>query len=138
MKNLTLIISFLLIVYSSSAQEDCELRVKVENIAKMKGSIKIAIFNHADNFLSKEIAKDHKLIESNTIDFSFTGLEAGIYAISIFQDENENGKLDTNFMGIPTEPYGFSNNAKGMFGPPRFEDCKFEVGEGSTEVNISL
>ena len=70
--------------------------------------------------------------------FTFEGLESGMYAVSLFHDENDNGKLDANFMGIPREPYAFSNNAKGFFGPPTFQDCQFEVVQGTKEIVISL
>ena len=120
------------------AQKPCELHVKVENIKAIKGSLKIAIFNHEDHFLSKEIMSDGRTIDSTSMKFSFKGLDQGVYAISIYQDENDNGKLDSNFMGIPSEPYAFSNNAKGMFGPPSFQDCQFEITEGEQEIVISL
>lgn len=120
------------------AQSSCELVVKVENIKKVKGSLKIALYDHEDHFLSKEIASGGKMIESNEIRFVFNGLGEGTYAISLFHDENDNDKLDSNFIGIPSEPYAFSNNAKGMFGPPSFEDCKFEVKHGAQEIVISL
>lgn len=136
-KNLSTIF-FLSLGLNSSAQQDCELVVKVENIKEIKGSMMIAIYDHQDRFLSKEVMSADKAIERNDIEFSFKGLGEGSYAISIFQDENGNGKLDTNFMGIPSEPYAFSNNAKGLFGPPSFEDCKFEVKEGRKEITITL
>ncbi len=116
----------------------CDLLVKVENIKKIEGSIKIAIYNHEDHFLSKEIRSDGQKIESNSLEFAFEGLGEGVYAISLFHDKNDNDKLDSNFIGIPTEPYAFSNNAKGMFGPPSFEDCKFSLSTGSKEITISL
>lgn len=124
--------------FFTSAQESCELHIKVENIKKVKGSILIAIYNHEDHFLSKEVMGEGKTVESDVIEFSFNGMEVGTYAISLFHDENDNGKLDSNFIGIPSEPYAFSNNAKGMFGPPSFEQCKFEIKEGAQEIVISL
>lgn len=124
--------------FFTKAQESCELHVTVENIKKVKGSILIAIYNHEDHFLSKEVMGEGKVVESDVIKFSFNGMEVGTYAISLFHDENDNGKLDANFIGIPSEPYAFSNNAKGMFGPPSFEQCKFEVKEGAQEIVISL
>ncbi|SNS76416.1 Uncharacterized conserved protein, DUF2141 family [Ekhidna lutea] len=126
------------IAVAAIAQNPCELIVKVKNIKEIKGSLKIAIYDHEAHFLSKEIMSDGKSIEENEMKFTFKGLGKGIYAISIYQDENDNGKLDANFMGIPSEPYAFSNNAKGMFGPPSFEDCQFEVIGGTQEIIISL
>ncbi len=139
MKHFILLICICISI-SSAGQEPnkCDLVVKVENIKKLQGSIKIAIYNHEDHFLTKEIRSSGQKIKANTIEFSFSGLGEGIYAISLFHDKNDNGKLDANFMGIPTEPYAFSNNAKGIFGPPSFEECKFSIANGSSEIVISL
>ncbi len=56
-------------------------------------------------------------------------LPAGEYAIALFQDLNENGALDSNILGIPSEPYGFSNNARGKFGPAKFTQAAFSITE---------
>lgn len=138
MKKLFLISAICLGCMSAFSQEQCELIVKVENIKKVKGSLKVAIYDHEDHFLSKEIMSDGKPIDSNVMEFSFKGLGQGVYAVSIYHDENDNGELDANFMGIPSEPYAFSNNARGMFGPPSFQDCQFEVKRGAQEIIISL
>lgn len=61
----------------------------------------------------------------------------GEWAVNAFLDENKNGRLDTNALGIPTEPWGFSRNAKGMFGPPTFDDAKVNV-KGDTSVVFRL
>lgn len=138
MKRLPLLFSLLLLVGSAFSQDSCELKIKVENIKQLKGSMMIAIYNHEDHFLSKEIMSNGKPIENHSVEFTFNGLGKGTYAISVYQDKNDNGKLDANFMGIPSEPYAFSNNAKGMFGPPSFEDCQFTIDGVSHEIVISL
>ncbi|MEO9871309.1 DUF2141 domain-containing protein [Ekhidna sp.] len=138
MKKIILSILIIAISQLTFSQENCELVVKVENIKKIQGSLKIAVYDHHDHFLSKEIFGDDKLIKSDSVQFSFKGLGEGTYAVSIFHDVNDNGKLDSNFMGIPSEPYAFSNNAKGMFGPPSFEDCQFEIKDGLQKIVISL
>jgi uncharacterized protein (DUF2141 family) len=62
----------------------------------------------------------------------------GKYSIKAFHDENENSKLDTNFTGMPVELYGFSNNARGQFGPPSFERTAFTLNEPRVTVAIEL
>jgi len=138
MKKLLIITATCLGTLAGFSQKNCELVVRVENIETIKGSLMIAVYDHADRFLSKEVVGDGKPITSQSMEFSFKGLGKGVYAVSIYQDENDNGKLDSNFMGIPSEPYAFSNNAKGMFGPPSFEDCKFEVNPGNKHIIISF
>ena len=54
----------------------------------------------------------------------------GEYAIALWHDENNDGKLNKNWLGMPTEGYGFSNNVFGAFGPPDYEECTFKIREG--------
>lgn len=136
MKNLGLFIA-LLFPLALFAQTG-ELVVKIENIKRSKGSMKIAVYNKEELFLSDEVVTlGSQKVEGDTLVFVFSELPYGAYAMSIFHDENDNGKLDSNFMGIPSEPYGFSNNARGTFGPPKFEDCLVKV-QGSTIITIEL
>jgi len=60
-------------------------------------------------------------------------LKPGSYAIRAFHDLNENGELDTSWLGLPEEPYGFSNNARGKFGPPDLEKQLFELSDQSIQ-----
>ncbi|NQZ77701.1 MAG: DUF2141 domain-containing protein [Ekhidna sp.] len=138
MKRLILCASFSFIALTGFTQQLTELRIKIENIKRIEGSMKIAVYNSADLFLSEELMSDMKVISDDTVEFVFDGLDEGTYAISVFHDENNNGKLDANFMGIPSEPYAFSNNAKGLFGPPSFEECQFELEGDGNEIVISL
>ena len=66
-----------------------------------------------------------------------TGLPAGRLALNVTHDLNGNGRLDMNAMGIPTEPYGFSNNASGNFGPPQFQQAVFE-GKAGGRLTVQL
>jgi uncharacterized protein (DUF2141 family) len=66
----------------------------------------------------------------------FTGVAFGEHALKVFHDVDGNGKLDTNWMGIPKEPYGFSNDAMGTFGPPSWEQAKFTVGGERTVTRL--
>ena len=68
----------------------------------------------------------------------FSNLEPGRYAAIAFHDENGNGKLDKNFLGIPTEPYGFSNNVQGFLGPPTFDAAAMALGDSNEGVQITL
>lgn len=133
----TLLLFFVESGYTQSL-DTCELLIKVDNIRLLKGKIKLALYDHEDRFLKTAVTWGDLAIVDHSLVYSFKGLKQGIYAVSIFQDENENGKLDANFFGIPTEPYGFSNNAKGMFGPPSFKDCQFEIVGAYQEIAISL
>ena len=68
----------------------------------------------------------------------FSNLAPGRYAAIAFHDENGNGKLDKNFLGVPTEPYGFSNNVQGFLGPPTFDAAALDIGDGNAAIRITL
>lgn len=138
MKNLLVIILFSLSSIVSAQTETQDLVVTVDGIIKQEGEILIALFDSEENFLGKRLGGGSKPVDGSSITFTFNGLKEGTYAISIFHDINSNKELDSNFMGIPNEPYAFSNNAKGMFGPPKYEDCKFEVKGAMKKIAISL
>ena len=133
-----LVLIGLLVSMSLPAQENqYDLVVKVENVKSVDGKVRIALYDNEEKFLVKALKGMELKAVKSSLTFTFKGLKDGVYAISLFHDENENGKLDANFIGIPNEPYAFSNNATGMFGPPDFVDCKFEIN-GDKEIVISL
>ena len=68
----------------------------------------------------------------------FEDIPQGTYAIKVFHDANENSEHDTNFLGIPTESYGFSNDARGTFGPAKFADAKFDVKQANQIITITM
>ncbi|HEY3500081.1 MAG TPA: DUF2141 domain-containing protein [Polyangiaceae bacterium] len=68
----------------------------------------------------------------------FRGIPKGTYGLSAFHDKNDNGKLDTNFFGMPTEDYCASNNARGFMGPPSFEDAKFTYEGGTKRLEARM
>ena len=117
------------------------LGISFTNITEAKGCIYLGIFNCKADFLKPEKACYKKIIPVSVAgarEFDCSGLAAGTYAISCFHDLNGNGKLDTNLFGIPTEPYGFSNNARPKFRAPKWEEARFEVKEGSGRISIRL
>ena len=75
-------------------------------------------------------------IKSQEAQCTFEDLAYGDYALKFFHDEDESGKFYKNFMGIPKVEYGFSNNAKGHFGPASFEQAKFKLDKPATEMNL--
>lgn len=113
------------------------LEVTISNIRVTKGSIRLALYSGPADFMKKHKAVREVAVNGPTLNMVFENLEPGEYAISCYHDINDNKKLDSNFMGIPREPYGFSNNARGTFGPPGFDDAQFTV-KGNTKQSISV
>jgi uncharacterized protein (DUF2141 family) len=116
------------------------LRVEISGIDEIKGLVSTGLYSNEEGFPDK--GKEYKgadvEITGQTIVYTFKDLSFGIYAIALFHDINSNGKLDKNFLGIPTEGYAFSNNLFGAFGlPPGFKDASFEV-RGDKTINIKM
>jgi uncharacterized protein (DUF2141 family) len=105
-----------------------EIRVEVVGLRSDKGTVDCLLFSSADGFpgdAAKAAGKMKAIIEHGRAACTFDEPRAGTYAVAFIHDENENGKLDTNFLGIPSEGIGASNDAKATFGPPKWDDAKF-------------
>jgi uncharacterized protein (DUF2141 family) len=116
------------------------LTVKVENITEVKGKLFVSIYAKADGFPGKSelaLKRDAVPVTGTSQVYTFEGLAPGTYAVGVAHDVNDNGKVDTNFIGIPKEPVGVSNDAKGRFGPPKFEDAKFSLA-GDKTITVHL
>ena len=117
------------------AQENYSITVRVEGANSDKGKMFLALYQDKAAFLKEPFKALKSDITDKQCEVIFEDLEAGTYAVSIFHDENDNGKMDTNFMGIPKEDYGCSNNASGFMGPPKWNDAKFELTE---DISITI
>lgn len=84
------------------------------------------------------VATTSALIKDSKALAVFKGISSSEYAISVVHDENDNGKLDTNFLGIPKEGIGTSNNAKSTLGPPSYEDSRFIIGNKTNSISITI
>ena len=114
-----------------------QLTLKVTHVSESKGHIRVAIFNNEADFLQKPVAAFAVEAVKGEVVIPCNGLPKGTYAISLFHDLNDNGYLDTGNMGIPTEDYGFSNNAQPVMGPPSFAKCSFILDEElTTEIKL--
>ena len=84
--------------------------------------------------------KNYKFVPTgaDTLTAQITDLEYGRYAIALFQDMDNDGKIEKNFIGIPKDPYAFSNNARPTFKAPSFDDCCFDYNEQENSIEISM
>lgn len=133
----TLILIFALAGTTGFVFAQGTLEVTVINIKSSKGTIRIGLFDEQE-FL--KTAKDGKIVKASPsgVTVVFENLKPGTYGISVIHDENENGELDSNKLGIPKEGFGFGNNASGSFGPPSFEKAKVEIGDQPVKQEIKL
>lgn len=124
--------------HKASSADAFVLKVKVTNIEESAGNMMLALYNSKESFengKSEPFAYALKKAQAGEMDFEFKGLSAGTYGLKLFQDLNENGKLDTLVI-IPVEPYGISNNPNLKRGP-KFKDAEFEVS-GNKTIEVVL
>jgi uncharacterized protein (DUF2141 family) len=117
-----------------------KLTIEVTNIKQAKGTLNVAIYDEKSSFPDEKSPTFFRIIPiQNTENLKFTiEVPKGQYAVAIFQDLNNNKKLDKNIVGFPKEPYGFSNNFRPKFAAPKFEDCAFDVGGSTQTVSIKI
>lgn len=138
MKKTLFIIAVLLgVVCSSQLNAQNTLKVTITGVKKTTGTVLVSLFDSPATFMKKSLDNKNVAVKGDTVEVIFNDLPAGEYAVTLFHDENDNGKMDTGQYGIPIEAYGFSNNAKATYGPPRYDACKFEVKE-DTSIAIQL
>ncbi|MFO1340273.1 MAG: DUF2141 domain-containing protein [Burkholderiaceae bacterium] len=112
------------------------LTVQVERVSA-PGELMVAVYNQAGQWLKQPARSLRQPATSGTMTVQLPDLPDGDYAVSLFVDRNANGQLDRNAMGMPIEPYAFSNDAVGSFGPPSFEQARVRIS-GDTLAVIHL
>ena len=116
------------------------LIVIINDLKNNNGDVKIGLFNSKESYNGKEEKFKGAIleIENKMVIWEVNNIPFGEYAIKAFHDEDQDDEIDTNFIGIPTESYGFSNNAKGLFGPPSFDKAKFRFNNQDMQIEINL
>jgi uncharacterized protein (DUF2141 family) len=117
-----------------------QLQVEILDLPRIAGQCMVAIYDDAESFqnVARAVLKQSVPIKDGSAKVEFADLSAGTYAIAAFLDANGNGVLDKNLLGVPTEAYGFSNNARGRLGPPPFQQAAFVHGQDPTKVSIRV
>lgn len=122
----------------SAAAYAGDLTVEVSGVANAKGTILVAVFDQKGQWLRKAKLSQKTLAAQGRVSVTFENLPEGEYALSAIHDVNANGQLDSNAIGIPNEPYGFSNDAAGSFGPPSYDDAKISIDQNKKSITIKL
>lgn len=122
-----IIISFFFFI--GFTQPKHKLEITIDGVEKVQGFMMIALYQPNQEFLGDDgfLFRKVKVTQPGTLTLELE-LPEGKYAVSIYHDLNEDGELNTNFLGIPKEPYGFSIT-RGSLGPPSFEEASFTVPE---------
>lgn len=121
---------------------DKTLRVEISQIRSATGDVGCLLFNSADGYPevhAKAQQQTRVAIDTNRALCEFKNVASGTYAVIVFHDENKNGKLDKNFIGIPEEGYAASNNERPAFSAPRFKEASFVLNtESSTTIKVQM
>ena len=129
------------VLFMRTMLSDGTLTVTILNFRNNLGQVSVALYNKEEAFPKspdKTVKIKYAPIQDKKAVIVFESLPPGEYAISVFHDENKNGKMDSNFFGIPKEGVGASNDARGHLGPPHYKDAKFNFKGGIQSISISL
>ena len=124
---------------AAASTEAATLHIEVTDLKANEGYLNLAVIDRAENWEStaKPVAAFTARVTGTTMRFTLRDLAAGRVAVRLYQDEDGNGKLDSNMLGIPTEGYGFSGKS-GSMGPPSFDDAAFDLLPSGTTTKISV
>lgn len=130
MKRTIITTTFALLAFTAAVYAQ-NITVTVTKLSAASGKLMIELEDQNGKAIDAKAAT----VKGKTCVVVFEDVAPGTYAIQYYHDENDNGKMDTGIFGIPTEGYGFSNDARGFMGPPDFEDMLFEV-KGNVEMTL--
>ncbi|TMO68808.1 DUF2141 domain-containing protein [Pseudoalteromonas aurantia] len=115
-----------------------QLNINLNNVKENQGTIKVAIYDSAKGMKQYQAFEVlEQKADAAQLTFTVMDLAHGDYAVMVYQDLNGDGKLGRNLMGIPNEPYGFSNNPR-LMGPPKFAQLAVNVSDTHINTNIEL
>lgn len=113
------------------------IEVRVQGIASPKGTVRVAICDKATFLKDCPYSASAPAQQGETV-VTVNDVPPGSWAVLSYLDENDNGELDRNILGIPKERYAFSRDARGRFGPPSFEDAAFVLRDEKAVSHIRL
>lgn len=131
----------ILLLAGASLAKSQALTIHISGLRNDEGRCLVNVFNQAKGFPTDPSAAMKSAsapIRDGRCTITLNDLAYGEYAISVLHDENGNGKPDTNFLGIPKEGIGTSNNAKGRLGPPAYADCRFTCTGQAQSIFITI
>ncbi len=130
-------------LFAANLASAADLTIQIDQFKSVQGNLMVALYDKAANFPYQPVRARKVAVQAGDNPIQFTDLPVGDYAVAVYHDANNNGHIDQNGAGIPTESYGFSNNVtfpKGHKGPPAFDAVKFSVSDAipHTQTRISL
>ncbi|MEX0722953.1 MAG: DUF2141 domain-containing protein [Gracilimonas sp.] len=120
--------------------ERSAFKLVIEGIEEERGEIRIAVFDSEEAYKRKEEPLHAVVlpVKGKSLIWNEEELPFGNYAIAVYHDKNTNGELDSNLLGIPKEAYGFSNDARGRFGPASWGNAHFQISSETYSMTIQI
>jgi uncharacterized protein (DUF2141 family) len=132
------VLAILALAPAAHAEEGGTLEVAVTGLKDSAGTVRVAVCTRTE-FLQPRCGHDASApARAGTTVVQVPNVPPGVYAVQAYQDSNNNGRIDRNFFGLPTEGIGFSNDAPMRFGPPRFDDAAVQVGPRGGRISFAL
>ncbi len=141
MRKFLVILQLVLCMTAISQEKRCTLEVEINGFENNDGHARLVIFNSAKYWPDNDkhsFRKAEGEIKGGISVFRFEDMPYGTFAIAVLHDENDNLKMDYNFLGMPTEDYGFSNNKRGTLGAPSFAECSFIIDTSKKKLKIKV
>ena len=130
----TILTYFALLLTGLFLQAQNSIVVNITGFESNKGTVMVGLYNKEGDFLKEYHLSISSDINDNKANVTFKDIPDGVYAVSCYHDEDANGELNFIFGVYPTEDTGTSNNAPARFGPPKWEDAKFEIKDGEIKT----
>lgn len=129
-----------LLCFAPLLGQAADLEIEVTGLRSRQGTLRFALYNHAATFLKNEgrLARLKVPVQGNPMHVRFPNLPPGLYAVTVYHDEDDDGKLDRTLLGIPTEGYGFSNDVHVLLGPPSFTAAAVMLGAEDKGITITM
>jgi uncharacterized protein (DUF2141 family) len=130
------LLSFVFLFFNFKTTEGHQIVVKIHNLRNLKGQIILEFYNQKKQYVDAPMArfkKDKIEAKNDTLTFVLKGFTKGTYVAAILDDENKNNKMDFNYLHLPLEGFGFSNNAQAtLLGKPAYEEALFTIPDQKT------
>jgi uncharacterized protein (DUF2141 family) len=131
--SLSFLLLFLLNIFSAQSQT-YNLTVTITNLKNTNGQVEVGLYRTPSNFAKVGLTylKIRTKFTGNQVTVMFKNLAVDDYGVCVYHDVNNNNQCDRNFFGLPTEPYGFSNNVRPLFSVPSFESCSVYLNKNKS------
>lgn len=124
----------------AAAKKQKPLSITITDLKSATAPVIFSVYENPDTYLEpKAQLKTYRFVpKATTLKLKLTDLPYGTYAIAFYQDMNDSGKIDKNGLGIPKEPYAFSNDIRPKMSAPSFADCKFVYGKKENSITVKM